>query len=235
MSRSGASDNLPPSAAGALLARTSRQIPVAVPAGVLVNGQITPGEFSITQSGSRFYVLATSAPVEIQAQRAGSIGAANTFGTGQGMPVADTFESLVVRNKTLFPIVALIWVGFDNFINDQLILLSSNFAQVCYPTYPLANAASVVNIPDLTGQPFTDINGKRWGALSRVCILVFNVDGGVVINLQKATATAANGVAVGACFPLTPTRFDFSGDYRFQLGGANINLIVSEIYNAIPL
>jgi hypothetical protein len=217
------------------LARTSRQISIAIVAGVLVNGQIQPGEFSITQSGSRFYVLGASAPIEIQPQRGGSLGASNTFGVGQGMPVADTFDGLVIRNKTLFPVVALIWVGFDDFINDQLILQSSSYAQVAYPTYPIANAASVVDVKDLSGQSFADINGKLWGALSRVCILVFNVDAGLTINLQKANATTSTGAAVGTCFPLTPTRFDFAGDYRFQLGGANINLIVSEIYNAIPL
>ena len=217
------------------VAKTSRQIPVIIPAGVMTNNQITPGEFAVTQSGNFFYVIATSAPVQIQPVRGGFTGAVNTFGSGQGQPVGNSFDTLTIKNPTLYSIVALIWVGYDSFINDQLLLQSSNYTPVVYPTYPTASAASIVNIPDLSGQPFFDINGKKWGALSRICILVFNVDSGTTINLQKAGSTSSSGVAVGVSFPLTPTRFDFSGDYCFNLGGAPINLIVSEIYNSIPL
>ena len=215
--------------------KSSRQIPVVVPAGVAINGSVNPGEFAITQTGNLFYVLSTSAPITLQPVRAGSIGNANIFSTGQGQPVSDGFDTLTVKNFSLFPIVCLIWVGYDSFINDQLYLVNSAYSQVANPTYPLANAAAVVNIPDLSGQSFFDINGKKWGALSRVAILVFNTDSGVSVTLQKAGALTATGPAVGLIYPLTPVRFDIAGDYCLCNGGGNVNCIVSEIYNAIAL
>lgn len=218
-------------------AQTSRQIPVALPAATLLNGLVQPSSASVAQAGNLFYVLSTSAPLTIQPVRAGATGSANIFGVAQGSPVNDGFETLSIQNFSLFPIVALIWVGYNSFINDQLTLVNSSYAQVAYPTYsnPALSPAAVVNIPDLSGQPFLDINGKKWGALSRVAILVFNTDSGQTLLLQLATATTGNGNSVGVIYPLTPVRFDFSGNYRINNGGSNINAVVSEIYNAIPL
>ena len=215
--------------------KVSRQVPVALPAAVSLNGQIQPSEAVIAQAGNRFYVQAASAPIGIQAVRAGNVSATNTFGTAQGQPVQDGFDTLTVKNYTLNPVVALVWVGYDDFIDNQLTLVQTTFAQVAYPTYPLANAAASVAINDLTGTSFTDINGKKWGAIQRVCILIFNVDSGVSLILQNAGAGTGTGPGVGFIYPLTPVRFDFSGNYCLNLGGAPINAIVSEIYNAIPL
>ena len=226
---------MPPLAIIAPGTKVSRQVPVALPAAVSLNGQIQPSEAVIAQAGNRFYVQASSAPIGIQAVRAGNVSATNTFGTAQGQPVQDGFDTLTVKNYTLNPVVALVWVGYDDFIDNQLTLVQTTFAQVAYPTYPSANAAANVNIPDLTGTSFLDINGKKWGAIQRVCILIFNVDSGVSLILQKAGAGTGTGPGVGFIYPLTPVRFDFSGNYCLNLGGASINAIVSEIYNAIPL
>jgi hypothetical protein len=218
-------------------AKTARQVPIAIQAATVLNGLVQPAEFQIMQSGNLFYVLSTSAPLTIQPVRAGSIGGANIFGTAQGQPVSDGFETLSIKNFSLFPIVALIWVGYDNFINDQLTLVNSSYAQVARPTYknPASAPLTKVVIDDISGQPFLDINGNKWGALARVAILVFNTDSGQTLLLQGAASNSGAGDAIGVIYPLTPVRFDLSGDYSLNNGGSNINAVVSEIYNAIPL
>jgi len=216
-------------------AQVSRQVPVVLPAATLVNGQVQPAETFIAQAGNLFYVLAASASVQIQPVRAGAIGASNNFSTAQGQPVSGGFDTLTVRNLSLFPVVASIWVGYDSFINDQVTITNNAFFDVAYPTYPTPNAASTLEIPDLTGQTFTDANGNKWGAVTRKSILVFNLDGGVTMLLQKKGAATSSGPAVGAIYPLTPIRFDFGGDYSINIGGGNINAVVSEIYTSIAL
>ena len=224
-------------AANTLSTRTARQIPVTLPAGVpdAITGRINPQQITLTASGNKFYVISCSSPLSIQPQRAGSMGATNSYGVFQGSEVQTGFDTLIVSNPTAYPIVGIIWVGFDEFINNQLALVGTTFQNVAYPTYSAPNSAAVVNIPDLSGQPFYDINGKRWGAISRVCIEVFNLDTGVTMLLQKYGSAISNGAAVGACYPVTPIRFDFGGNYTLNIGGGNINAVVNEIYQAIPL
>ena len=216
-------------------AKSSRQVPVTLPAATVINGQVTPSEIQVTQSGTQFYVSSCSAPVLIQPIRAGAIGATNLFGNGQGQTVADGFETLKIANTQPFPLVALVWVGFDEFINNQLVLAGTTAQQIAFPTYQSPGSATHVAINDLSGQVFTDINGKKWGAINRVAILVFNTDSGTTLLLQKAGAATASGVAVGVIYPVTPIRFDFGGNYSLDIGGGNINAVVSEIYLSIPL
>jgi hypothetical protein len=216
-------------------AKTSRQIPVALPAATFINGQAQSSEIQLTQPGTNFYVVACSSPVLIQPQRAGAIGGTNLFGNGQGQTVADGFETLKIANTQPFPVVALVWVGFDEFINNQLVLAGTTAQQIAFPTYQTPGSASHVAINDLSGQVFTDINGKKWGAINRVAILVFNTDSGTTLLLQKAGASTASGVAVGVIYPVTPIRFDFGGNYSLDIGGGSINAVVSEIYLSIPL
>lgn len=215
--------------------QSSRQVPLVIAAATSINGQILPQQAFAAQAGTQFYVIATSAPISIQAVRGGATGAANSFQNGQGSKVDDGFETLSVTNSNLFPVTCLIWVGFNDFINDQLILANNTLLQVAYPTNPTPASTTSIAINDLSGQPFTDINGKKWGAISRVAILVFNNDSGVSLQLQKAGSAVSNGLAIGTIYPLTPVRFDVSGNYSLSVGGGAINATVCEIYNAIAL
>ena len=214
--------------------RSSRQIPIVLPAATTDGTNVNPSEITLTQGGNQFYVQAASAPFQIQPVKAAVVGATNSFGNGQGQEVHGGFDNLIVKNSSLFPVVGLIWVGFDGFINDQFILANSTIVQVANPTFPTPNAANVVNIPDLSGTTITDINGNKFGAISRVSILVFNLDSGIPLFLQKKGSTISGGPSVGYVYPLTPIKFDFGGDYCLNIGGANINAVVSEIYQAIP-
>jgi hypothetical protein len=216
------------------LPKTSRAVPVAIPAGVTVNGQVTPGEVPIAAAGSRFYVIVTSATIYLQPLRAGNVGATNPFNNGQGQPVAGGFETLTAKNFNLFPVVALIWVGFDDFINDQLILANNATPNVTYPTQPISATpvTGTVAIPDLSGTTFLDINGKKWYALYRVSLIVSNFSSATTLLLQKAGAATSNGPSVLLCPPQLPIAHNSSGDFSLSVGGGAVPAIVSEIYAA---
>lgn len=219
-------------------AQSSRQIPVALPAATASGigaGGLIPGEIQLANAGNTFYVIVTSSPVTLQGVRAGAITASNVYGNGQGQTVEGGFDTVKVANFNPFPVVALIWVGFDTFINNQLILANTLIQNVLNPAYPVANALATVQIPDLSGQQFFDINGKKWGAIQRVAVLLFNVDTGVTYNIQKrqAVGSASDGPSVGVVYPSTPIRIDAAGDFTIYAGGGAINMIISEIYQAI--
>jgi hypothetical protein len=206
----------------ALSSRVSAAYPAVIPAGQTI---------SLNAPGTNFYVVTATANLSIRPEN----GVFSTYSQGTGEN-CDRFSYVEIRNDTAQSIVCLIFIGWENFIDNRLILNAATTPNVANPTYPLPNVSSTVNIPDLSGGSFTDINGKKWLATSRVCILVFNLDAGTTYLLQKADATTANGVAVGAIYPVTPIRFEFSGNYRITTGsgGANINAIVSEVYQAFP-
>lgn len=126
-------------------------------------------------------------------------------------------------------------VGTAGFENRQLILSPSTGQPIVYPTCAAVNSSTQILIRDQSGGSFFDINGGKWIALNRVAIEVFNNDAGTTLVLQNyAGAGAPAAPGAGIIYPLTPIKFEFGGNYRLDLGGAAINAIVNEIYNAIP-
>jgi hypothetical protein len=185
-------------------------------------------------SGDRFYVIATSAPISFQPLRAGNVGATNSFQNGQGQTVKQGFDQLVAKNYNTFPIAALVWIGFEDFINDQLILNQTSTPQVTNPTQPIAGgSAGDIQIPDISGQKFFDINGKAWFAISRVAIVISNISTGTVLVLQKYGSAVSNGPSVLAIPAGLPIAHNSSGNFTLSVGGGSVPAIVSEIYNAI--
>jgi hypothetical protein len=63
--------------------------------------------------------------------------------------------------------------------------------------------------------------------------MISNTDTGVTLLLQESGSVVANGPAILAIPPETSIRYDTSGDYSLNNGGAVINAIVSEIYSVI--
>ncbi len=218
----------------ASLPRVSRSIPVSVPAGTSLNGQVTPSQISVTAAGTRFYVRAASGTVNIQALRAGNVGGDNPYGVGQGSKVSDGFENLTVSNFNLFPVAALIWIGFEDFINDQLILATNQTPIVAKPTQATAGTATTIAIADISGLAFTDINGKGWLAIARAYFIVTNLDTVTPLNVQKAGSTIQNDASIDCVQPLQSHRIDTSGSFQICLGGSPINGYVAEFYYAIP-
>ncbi len=212
-------------ALGTVKSRTSR----------FISGSIAPG---VTQpipcSGSQFYVTAASRELIIRP----SGGIANRYvqGTGLQLVEANAFDLLEITDDSAIVAAAFqIFVGFDQFIDNRIYLVNSLQPIVAKPTYPTASAANVIDITDVSGGAFADINGGNWYALSRVAIVIANTDAGVTLLLQNAATLVANGPSICAVYPQTTLRLDVSGNYRLSTGGgANINAIVSELYNAIP-
>jgi hypothetical protein len=218
------------------LPKNSAQIPVFIPAAVAdANGTVTPSAVPVTQAGTVFYVITSSVGnLKIQPIRAGNVGIENTFGVGQGQTVKDGFETLQVRNFNTFSVVAIIWVGFNDFINDQLILAQQQYPTVVYPTYtqPVTSPASTVDIVDLSGTKIVDINGIAWLALYRIEIEMSNLDAANVYTLQKTGATTNNDPAIVAIQPTQTITRPLAGNYRVR-SGATINMLIVELYACV--
>jgi len=207
------------------LSRTSIIYPVVIPAGATV---------PIPAAGTMFYVTVTTSPIGLDLRPLN--GVFNRYGPGKGLQVHEinAFSALEARNPNTFAIVAQIFVGFDEFIDRTLILSQTGQTLVAFPTYATPSSATNVNITDLSGSAFSDINGGNWYALQREGIYVFNPDAGVTLLLQQAGSVLSNGPAIGVIYPQTSLRLGLSGNYCLNVGGGNINAIVTEIYQAIP-
>ena len=189
------------------LTRATLSVANVIPAG---------GHLAVPCQGNQFYVSASSAPINVRP--AGGVYVQYATGTGLGIPLENAFDRLDIENPNAFAIAFQIIYGFDNFIDKRLIVSQQEQPIVTYPTYPVANAAAVVNITDRSGQEFQDINGNSWFALYRVAIEIANTDTGVTLLLQKADSVVAGGPAISAIFPETILYEQTSGDYRLHLG-----------------
>jgi hypothetical protein len=208
---------------GTVKARSSITINNIVPAN---------STLQVPATGTQFYVIIQTAPVAIRP----SGGVFNVYeqGTGLQLEEINAFQLLEIKNDNAFPVVFSLFVGFDQFIDNRLILSATGEMLVARPTYPTASAGIAVDINDISGAAFTDINGNGWYALNREAIYVFNPAPGVPLLLQAAGSAISNGPAVAVIYPTTSLRYAASGDYSISVGGGNINAIVSELYNAIP-
>lgn len=200
---------------------------------LFVQNVIAPGAtLPVPLSGNWFYITQATAPIDIRP----SGGIFNTYaaGTGLDLDLSNSFSLLEIRNTSAFAVVFQVFVGFDKFIDKRLFLTSQQNPQAVFPTYPVPNIANVININDLSGQQFTDVNGVGWYAMFRTAIIICNVDAGATFLIYKSGAIAASDPAIAAVYPLTSLRLDVQGNYRIStFGGGNINLIVSEIYTSL--
>lgn len=199
--------------------RTAQVINNIVPAG---------GTLPMPINGSLFYLLVATLPLKIRP--AG--GVFNPFGAGQGQTFSleNQFNLLEIRNENTVAVVFSIYVGFEGFIDNTLIInQQSGQKEVAYATSPVPNVSANIAIPDLSGSPFVDSNGSTWYALERVGIYVSNADAAAVYSL----ANNANTKDLIFFQPLQTLNLPWSGNFRMQEAG-NINAIVAEVYRAIP-
>lgn len=192
----------------------------------------TPGATQrATAQGTQAYFVVATAPVNARPLGGDFV----TYSQGTGINAQNPFDWVELQNFQPYPIVVSIWVGFDNFIDRRLILANAQTPDVIYPTYPVPNAATFVNIVDLSGGAFKDVNGTQWLALYRKSILIFNLDTGNTYKLGGYSPTGADvGKYVAAISPAPlPIRLDIAGNYTYQTGGGNVNAIVSEVYSSI--
>lgn len=183
-------------------------------------------------TGTQAYLIVATAPVNMRPLGGDFV----TYSQGTGVNTNLPFAYVEIENFQSYPVVISIWIGFDSFIDNRLILANEQNANIAFPTYPVPNAATFINIVDLTGGPFRDINGNLWLALNRVAIQIFNLDAGNSYPLYQynpAGSAGTNRIAEIPPAPL-PLRLDISGNFTINVGGASVNMVISEIYNAIP-
>ncbi len=200
-------------------ARTSLFYSNIVPAG---------GTLTIPCAGTQFYFTVCTLPIQVRP----SGGIFNVYSQGKGLQLLEinAFSQLEIKNTNANAVVFQLFVGFDGYIDNTLILnQSSGQADIVYATFPVVNAANDVAITDLSGTEILDLNGNSYYALNRVAIIAANADGAAVYDIQN---TAANKT-IALLQPLQTLRLDMSGNFRIVEGGP-LNIIVSEIYNAIP-
>ena len=209
-------------------------MPSQAKVGELTAVPIAPGA-SVTISGVGTMVYLPLATNLVNVRTRGRHGTSAYMLLSQGMGIRDQeFEQVDLQNPNATIVVVQVWTGLSNFIDRRLILANQSTPNVIFPTYPTANAAASVNFVDKSGSVFVDINLNVWIALYRVALIVCNVDNGITFLLQKSGATTSSGPAVAAIYPLTSLNLPVAGDYTINVGGANINVIGSEIYSAIP-
>lgn len=187
---------------------------------------------TLSCDGTQFYFVTLTAPLEARP----SGGVFSLYAEGEGMQLTEenAFTQISLRNANAFPVVFELFVGFQGFIDNKLILASNTRPQVAYPTYSIPGSAAVVDITDRSGSKIQDINGNSFYALNRVATFISNTDTGVTLLLQKANAAVSNGPALAAIQPTFTLRFEGSGNYRLHLGGGSINALVCELYQSIP-
>lgn len=201
------------------------------------NFQIAPGAtYLIDQDGTSFEFTVQTGPVAVRRRTGKFASQFNQFANGTGVSGV-RFTSLEVQNLSkLVAVVCQMVVGSANFINHQLVVVQGGIGgqAVVYPTCPTSGVVNEVDFNDLSGSPFTDINGGKWLAIQRLDMVIGNLDSGVTYLLQKKGASGPSDPAIAPIYPLTIWHEAISGDYKLTVGGANLNVIAHEVYQAIP-
>jgi hypothetical protein len=189
------------------------------------------GFLKIPSQGTQFYFRTLTAPILVK--ETGGVFSTYAQGEGLNVVVENAFDLVELKNPNNFPVVFELFIGFGGFIDNKLIFAWNNVPNVAFPTQPTAGATNI-NIVDKSGTAIQDVNGNKFYALQRLAIVVSNIDAGNTYLIQKLGSVAPNGPAIAAVFPTTSIRLDVGGDYCMNVGGGAINVIVSEIYAAIP-
>ena len=198
--------------------------------GRIINLPLAAGAVTrITSRGTKAYLVIATATVNMRPDGGDFV----AYSQGTGIHTREAFSLVEIENPNAVAVVISIWVGFDDFIDNRLILANATLQNVTYPTQPLPTATRI-NIPDLSGGFFVDINGGIWIALFRQAIIISNLDPATPLLLQKFTTATGNGPSVLNIPPGLPIAHNSSGSFAIYTGGATISAIVSEIYQAIP-
>lgn len=197
--------------------RSSQILNLIVPAGKPIQ---------VFQAGQQFYLVLATGTVKIKPNN----GAENSYtqGKGQIVPADNQFSSLQLTNPNAFDIIVSIFVGFGDYIDNTVILFNPQVSNVIYPTFPVIAAANNVTITDRSGSAFTDPNGNQWLALKRTALYITNYDTGLTYNITNIVGTQR----VLGVLPQTNVVLEWDGSYKIT-DGANLQLIISEVYMAI--
>jgi len=187
------------------------------------------------QRGTNCYILAATGSLDMRARGPGGINIYNSYTTGTGFENAE-FNLVEVLNKNGFDVTCSIWVGDASFIDKRNIPIGQSFVNVVRPIYtdPSHHPAAFINADDISGNFFFDANGNRWQAITRVQILISNLDSGVVILVQKNGNTTFNTGAIFAVQPATEIGLAIQGAYTIVSSAGTLNALVSDVYLSVP-
>jgi hypothetical protein len=199
--------------------------------GRIVNLPLAAGATTrVNNKGTKAYLVVATAGVQMR-PIGGQVGVGdfNLYSQGTGFNAVDVFDTVEFFNSNAIAIVISVWIGFDNFIDNRLILANATLQNIAYPTQPTPTG-SPIQIPDLSGGSFLDLNVVKWLPLFRQAIIINNLGTSAVL-LQAYGAATSSGPAVLVAPPGLPIAHNAGGNYAV-VGGSN-TVIVSEIYQAI--
>ena len=183
-----------------------------------------------TSSGTQVYLVIATAPVNMRPAGGDFV----TYNQGTGVNTSQQFSFVEIQNFQSFPVVVSVWIGYDSFIDRRLILANSQTPDIAFPTYKTPNSANFVNIVDLSGGAFLDINNTQWLALYRKSIIISNLSSGSYLLNPYSPIGAGSTSGIGIIPPSpTPIKYDIAGNYTINTGGGPVNMVVCEIYSAI--
>jgi hypothetical protein len=185
----------------------------------------------ITSAGTKFYFVIATAPINARPDNGDFV--VYTQGTGLSGSVA--FSVVELQNPNVVPLVVQVWIGFDDFIDNRLIIANQTLPSVYFPTSPINPSAGDILIPDLSLTKQT-VNGIAYYFLSRQFVLVGNsTSSGATYILQATTAPQdLSGSFPGfPIYPGTSLNLPISGDCSITVGGGPIQAWVGEIYQAV--
>ena len=216
--------------------RTSAAWPMVVPPGQTI---------TLQAGGNTFYLVSANVSVNIRPDQ--GVFSAYVQGTGKN---CDFFSYLEVNNPGAQPAVLSLFVGWQDFIDNRLIISAASNSSVVFQTRPnqlIPNDA--IDINDKIGQAFAS-GGKSWLAVARTAVLVFNTDPATVLYLiAKPNDLYTVATTIAVIPPQTALRYDAGGDMALVWSGVApaptkppgwnpalpyFPAIVSEIYQAIP-
>jgi hypothetical protein len=206
------------------------------PKGQVFNQIVPAGQtIPLQQRGTNAYVILSTGTLLMRGRGPRGINTYVTYPTGTGFENSE-FDIVEIQNPNGFDITTSVWVGDASFIDKRLILNNQQLSNVVRPLYtdPTHAPAASVAIDDISGGAFFDINGKKWLAVSRVQILISNLDLVNLILLQKFGNAVWNTGAIFAVQPATEVGPAFGGSYTLVQNGGNVNALVVEIYQSIP-
>jgi hypothetical protein len=156
-------------------------------------------------------------------------------GTGYDAPLSDDpFTSVDIKNTSSLPITVVLWAGWANFRDQRLILANSSIPNIINPLYSGMTPAASVQVPDLSGTIFSDVNGTKWIAIARIGILLSNNDPSNEWMVQKFASVGFNdGSTVFIIQPETEIQLPVSGNYSVFPAAGNVTGTISEIYQAV--
>lgn len=209
---------------------------------VSYSGIVGPGQtLPVAVTGTFFYFPVATLP--LFARPSGGVFCQYVAGTGLE-DQSPGFSQVEVNNPNNVPLVFQIVAGSQGFI-DRRLIQNQDVANVvnAYSNsdWKEVGPFSQLEVPDLTGQEFTDVAGKAWIAVSRISFSAQN-QADVVVPVSIGAFFFSGGILL-LQLPAAPTLADAGPPFVLNASGAVflqyarqadiVYVAVFEIYQAV--